>query len=72
MAIVVLGGRLVGRIDPDRCRREGRLDIAPLDLGRIADADDRRDEAFVAIETDTGRLRFVSRRQERRSLRRGL
>jgi hypothetical protein len=63
---------VVGGIDPDRCRREGRFNIAQLHLGRIADADDRRDEAFVGIETDTGRLRFVSRRQERRSLRRGL
>src|SRR5208283_4527953 len=70
--IVVLGGRLVGRIDPDRRRRESRLHIAPLYSSRIADADGGRDKALTVIETDTGRQHFISRRQEHPSFRRSL
>ena len=70
--VVVLGGRLVGRIDALRCRRETRLDIAAPHFGRIADADGGRHEAFAGIETDAGGLRFVARRQQRCAFRRGL
>src|SRR5258708_36244279 len=70
--IVVLGGRLVGRIDPARCRRESRLHIAPLHFSRTADADGGWDEAFAGIETYPGRPRLVLWGEERRSFRRRL
>ena len=57
-----------------RCRRRGqaRLRRRRAALGRIADADGGRDEAFVGIEADAGRLRLVARRQQRGAFRRGL
>ena len=55
-----------------RCRGEARLDIAPLHLGRVADADRGRNEALAGIETDPGRLGLVAGRQQRGAFRRGL
>ena len=70
--VVILRRRLVGRVDALRGRGETRLDIAALQLGRIADADGRRHEALGRIEPDAGRLGLVARRQQRRAFRRRL
>ena len=70
--IVVLGGRLIGRVDALRRRRQTCLHIAAPHFGGIADADGSRHEAFAGIETDAGWQHFVSWRQQCGAFRRSL
>ena len=72
IGVVVLRRRFVGRVDAPGCRREARLDIAAMRLGRRADAHSGRDEALAGVETDPGRLGLVAGRQERGAFGRGL
>ena len=66
--IVVLGRRLIGRIDARRGDRKACLDIAAAHGRGIADANRLWDETLAAIKTYSGGLRFIVRRQQRGAL----